>query len=182
MATCAELFVSFFKIGTFTIGGGYAMIPLMEKELVDRRQWISREEFMDMMALSQAMPGIFAGNMATSLGYKLRGVRGALAAIAGNILVPIGIILLLAIFFRHFQDNRIVEAVFKGIRPAVVALIAAPVFKMAKTAKLSWRNGWIPIAAALLIWLLGISPVWIILAAAAGGFIYGKITERRNAA
>ena len=182
MATCAELFVSFFKIGTFTIGGGYAMIPLMEKELVDRRQWISREEFLDMMALSQAMPGIFAGNMATSLGYKLRGVRGALAAIAGNILVPIGIILLLAIFFHHFQDNRIVEAVFKGIRPAVVALIAAPVFKMAKTAKLSWHNCWIPIAAALLIWLLGISPVWIILAAAAGGFIYGKIKERRNAA
>ena len=182
MATCAQLFVSFFKIGTFTIGGGYAMIPLMEKELVDKRQWLSREEFMDMMALSQAMPGIFAGNMATSLGYKLRGVRGALAAIAGNILVPIGIIILIAIFFRHFQDNRIVEAVFKGIRPAVVALIAAPVFKMAKTANLSWRNCWIPIVAALLIWLLGISPIWIILAAAAGGFVYGQITERRKTA
>ena len=182
MATCAQLFVSFFKIGTFTIGGGYAMIPLMEKELVDKRQWLSREEFMDMMALSQAMPGVFAGNMATSLGYKLRGVRGALAAIAGNILVPIGIIILIAIFFRHFQDNRIVEAVFKGIRPAVVALIAAPVFKMAKTANLSWRNCWIPIVAALLIWLLGISPIWIILAAAAGGFVYGQITERRKTA
>ena len=182
MATCAQLFVSFFKIGTFTIGGGYAMIPLMEKELVDKRQWLSREEFMDMMALSQAMPGVFAGNMATSLGYKLRGVRGALAAIAGNILVPIGIIILIAIFFRHFQDNRIVEAVFKGIRPAVVALIAAPVFKMAKTANLSWRNCWIPVVAALLIWLLGISPIWIILAAAAGGFVYGQITERRKTA
>ena len=182
MVTCAQLFVSFFKIGTFTIGGGYAMIPLMEKELVDKRQWLSREEFMDMMALSQAMPGVFAGNMATSLGYKLRGVRGALAAITGNILVPIGIIILIAIFFRHFQDNRIVEAVFKGIRPAVVALIAAPVFKMAKTANLSWRNCWIPIVAALLIWLLGISPIWIILAAAAGGFVYGQITERRKTA
>jgi len=182
MATCAELFVSFFKIGTFTIGGGYAMIPLMEKELVDRRQWLSREEFMDMMALSQAMPGIFAGNMASSLGYKLRGVAGAVAAIAGTILVPIGIILLLAIFFQQFQDNRVVEAIFKGIRPAVVALIAAPVFKMAQTAKISWRNCWIPIIAALLIWLLGISPVWIILAAAAGGYIYGQVKERRNTA
>ena len=182
MATCAELFVSFFKIGTFTIGGGYAMIPLMEKELVDRRQWLSREEFMDMMALSQAMPGIFAGNMATSLGYKLRGVAGAVAAIAGTILVPIGIILLLAIFFQQFQDNRVVEAIFKGIRPAVVALIAAPVFKMAQTAKISWRNCWIPIIAALLIWLLGISPVWIILAAAAGGYIYGQVKERRKTA
>ncbi|MBO4481933.1 MAG: chromate transporter [Bacteroidales bacterium] len=182
MATCAELFVSFFKIGTFTIGGGYAMIPLMEKELVDRRQWLSREEFMDMMALSQAMPGIFAGNMASSLGYKLRGAAGAVAAIAGTILVPIGIILLLAIFFQQFQDNRVVEAIFKGIRPAVVALIAAPVFKMAQTAKISWRNCWIPIIAALLIWLLGISPVWIILAAAAGGYIYGQVKERRKAA
>ena len=182
MATCAELFVSFFKIGTFTIGGGYAMIPLMEKELVDRRQWLSREEFMNMMALSQAMPGIFAGNMASSLGYKLRGVAGAAAAIAGTILVPIGIILLLAIFFQQFQNNRVVEAIFKGIRPAVVALIAAPVFKMAQTAKISWRNCWIPIVAALLIWLLGISPVWIILAAAAGGYIYGQVKERRNTA
>ena len=182
MATCAELFVSFFKIGTFTIGGGYAMIPLMEKELVDRRQWLSREEFMNMMALSQAMPGIFAGNMASSLGYKLRGVAGAVAAIAGTILVPIGIILLLAIFFQQFQDNRIVDAIFKGIRPAVVALIAAPVFKMAQTAKISWRNCWIPIVAALLIWLLGISPVWIILAAAAGGYIYGQVKERRKTA
>ena len=135
-----------------------------------------------MMALSQAMPGIFAGNMASSLGYKLRGVAGAVAAIAGTILVPIGIILLLAIFFQQFQDNRIVDAIFKGIRPAVVALIAAPVFKMAQTAKISWRNCWIPIVAALLIWLLGISPVWIILAAAAGGYIYGQVKERRKTA
>ena len=182
MATYTELFVSFLKIGSFTIGGGYAMIPLMEKELVERRGWIGQEEFMDLMAVSQAMPGLFAVNMAASLGYRLRGRTGAAAAIAGNILMPILIILLLAIFFRQFQGNKVVEAVFKGIRPAVVALIAAPVFKMAKTAKLSWRNCWIPIAATLLIWLLGISPVWIILAAAAGGFIYGKIKERRNAA
>lgn len=180
MATCTELFISFFKIGSFTIGGGYAMIPLMEQELVSRRQWISQEEFMDMLALSQAMPGIFAVNIATSLGYKLKGLTGAIAAVAGNILVPILIILLLAIFFRHFHGNQLIEAIFKGIRPAVVALIAAPVFTMAKTARISWGNCWIPILAALLIWQFGISPVWVIAAAAVGGFIYGQLSERRN--
>lgn len=172
-----QLFWSFFKIGTFTIGGGYAMIPLMEKELVDKHQWISREDFMDILSVSQAMPGVFAVNMATNIGYRLFGFLGAVAAVVGNIIAPIVIILLLALFFRYFSSNHIVESIFKGVRPAVVALIAAPVFTMAKTAKLSWRNGWIPVMSALLIWLLGVSPIYIILAAGIGGFIYGKIKK-----
>ena len=171
----SELFVSFWKIGSFTIGGGYVMIPLMEKELVDRRGWLTREEFLDYMSLSQAMPGVFAVNMATCVGRRLGGMRGVVCAIAGNILMPIALILLLAVFFRQFRDNAVVESIFMGLRPAVVALIAAPVFRMAKSAKVTWSNCWIPVVSALLIWLLGVSPVWVILAAIAGGLAWGKL-------
>lgn len=181
MTKLHELFWTFFKIGAFTIGGGYAMIPLMEQEIVDKRKWLNKEEFMDTMSLAQSMPGVFAVNMATNIGFRTRGFVGAFTAIMGNVLMPILLILVLAIFFRQFSDNPIVESIFKGIRPAVVALIAAPVFNMAKTAKISWSNFWIPVAATLLIWLLGISPVIIILVAGLGGFIYGKIKNRKEA-
>lgn len=180
MAKTHELFWSFFKIGTFTIGGGYAMIPLMEKELVDRREWLTKEEFLDILAVSQALPGIFAVNMAASIGFRLRKVRGAVASIVGNILVPVLIILGFATCFRFLKDNPVFEAIFKGIRPAVVALIAAPVFNMAKTAKVSWRNVWIPVVAAGLIYLVGVSPIWIIIATIIGGFIYGRLKNRKE--
>src|SRR5574344_918759 len=125
--------------------------------MVDRRQWIDKEDFMDTMAVVQAMPGIFAVNITTQIGQRLRGLRGAIVAVLGNILVPILIIIGLAIFCHQLRGNAVVEAIFKGIRPAVVALIAVPVFTLAKTAKISWRNCWLPIVAALLIYLLGVS-------------------------
>ena len=180
MASLLQLFWSFFKIGTFTLGGGYAMIPLMEKELVDKHQWLSREDFLDVIALAQTMPGIFAANMAVHIGWRMKGVPGAVMAILGNILMPILIILALAMGLHYLQGNAVVEAVFKGVRPVVVALIAAPVFRMAKTAKISRYNFWIPVVAALLIWLLGVSPIWVILVAAIGGFVYGKYLEKKE--
>lgn len=151
------------------------MIPLMEQELVDKRQWMSREEFLDQLALSQSMPGVLAVNMATGLGYRLRGLRGAISAIAGNIVMPIVFILILAMLFRHFRDNIFIERFFMGVRPAVVALIAAPVFRLAQSAKITWRTCWIPILAALLIWLFDVSPILIILAAIILGFAYGRL-------
>ena len=156
------------------------MIPLMEKELVDRHHWLTNEEFMDIIALSQTMPGVFAANMAVHVGWRLRGVPGAIFSLVGNILVPILIILALAMGLHYLQGNTVVEAVFKGVRPVVVALIAAPVFRMAKTAKISLYNFWIPVVAALLIWLLGISPIWVILVASIGGFVYGKYLEKKE--
>ncbi len=150
------------------------MIPIMERELVDVHKWLSREEFLDLLSLSQAMPGVFAVNMATAVGKRLAGWRGVLCAIAGNIMMPILLILLLAVFFRLFRGNVVVEHVFMGLRPAVVALIAAPVFRLAKQAGICWRNAWIPVLSALLIWLFGVSPVWIILATALGGFLFGR--------
>ena len=172
------LFSSFLKIGLFTIGGGYAMIPLMEQEVVDRRKWLSQEEFLNQLALSQSMPGVLAVNMATGLGYRLCGWRGALTAIVGNIAVPIAMILLLAICFRQFRDIPWVEHFFMGVRPAVVALIAAPVFKLAVSAKITWATCWIPILSALLIWLFNVSPILVILSAALAGFLWGRLGVR----
>ena len=156
------------------------MIPLMEKELVERRQWLDRETFMDILSIAQAMPGVFAVNMATNIGYRLKGARGAVSAVVGNILVPILIILGFATCFHYLRGNETFEAIFKGVRPAVVALIAAPVFKMAKTAKLSWRNCWIPIVAVALICLLGVSPSWIVLTAIICGLLYGFLQSRKE--
>ena len=156
------------------------MIPLMEKELVDRHQWLTNEEFLDIITLAQTMPGIFAANMATHIGWRLRGVMGAVISLLGNVLMPILIILALAAGLHYLQGNEIVEAVFKGIRPVVVALIAAPVFRMAKTVHISRYNFWIPVVAALLIWLLGVSPIWVIVAAGVGGLIYGRYIEKKE--
>lgn len=179
MAKYCELFWSFFKVGAFTIGGGYAMIPLMQRELVDKHHWMSEEEFLDHVSLSQTMPGVFAVNMASMVGYRLRRGGGAVAAVVGNIVAPIAAILLIAIFLRSFREVPIVDHIFMGLRPAVVALIAAPVFTMARSAKVSWSNCWIPIVCALAIWLLGVSPVWVVLAAIAAGLIWGKIKNEK---
>ena len=197
MVKYCELFTTFFKIGTFTIGGGYAMIPLIQREVVERRRWLNETEMLDAIALSQTMPGILAANIAALVGQRLRGTRGALLAVLGNILMPIVFILLIALFFRQFKDNPTVEAIFMGIRPAVVALIVAPVFSLWKAAsrnvssdskpplsisifnfQFSIFNLLIPIISALLIWLFGVSPVLVILAALLIGYVYGKITYR----
>ncbi len=175
-AKYCDIFWSFLKVGAFTIGGGYAMIPLMQRELVTRHGWLSDEDFMDEVALSQAMPGVFAVNMASMTGYRLRGVRGAVVATVGNVLMPIVFILALAVFFRTFRDNPVVERIFMGLRPAVVALVAAPVFTMARSAKVTWSNVWIPVVSALLIWLFGVSPIVVVLAAALLGYIYSRLT------
>lgn len=182
MSTNIKLFWSFLKIGGFTIGGGMAMIPLMEAEIIRKHQWLTKDEFLDIMAASQAIPGIFAINMASHIGYKVSGLSGAIVSSIGNIIPSFVIILLIAIGFRHIDDNPYIEAVFKGIRPAVVALIALPVFNMAKAARLTRYNMWLPVVSTLLIWLLGISPVIIVAAAGIGGYIYGRYLKQRSSA
>lgn len=168
-------FGTFFKIGLFTIGGGYAMVPLIEEEIVNKKQWIAKEDFIDLLAIAQSVPGVFAVNLSIFIGYKLRKFPGALAMALGTILPSFLIILGIALFFQRFKEYEAVENIFQGIRPAVVALIAAPTFSMAKSAKINKYNVWIPIVSALLIWLLGVSPVYIIALAGVGGFIFGKL-------
>lgn len=167
-----QLFYIFFKIGAFTIGGGYAMIPLIEAEIVTKKGWVAKEDFLDLLAIAQSAPGVFAVNIAIFIGYRLRGVRGCIVTALGAILPSFLIILCIALFFLRFKENPTVEAIFRGIRPAVVALIAAPTFNLAKAAKINRYTIWIPIISALLIWLLGFSPIWIILLAGIGGYVW----------
>ncbi len=170
-----ESFKTFFKIGIFTLGGGYAMIPLIEEEVVNRHRWVSREEMLDLLAIAQSCPGVFAINIAIFIGYKLNKVRGAIATSLGTALPSFLIILIIAMFFHQFEDNKVVAAMFRGIRPAVVALIAVPTFNLGKRAQLNKFTIWIPIISALAIWLLGVSPIWIIILAGLGGYIYGRV-------
>ena len=172
-----SLFSTFFKIGMFTFGGGYAMIPIIEADVVDKHHWVSKEEFLDLIAIAQSCPGVFAINISIFIGYKLRKVGGAIACALGTALPSFLIILAIAMFFHQFEDNPIVAAMFRGIRPAVVALIAVPTFNLARSAKISWTNCWIPIAGALAIWLLGVSPIFIILTAGLGGWLYGTFIK-----
>ena len=172
-----SLFTTFFKIGMFTLGGGYAMIPIIEAEVVDKYKWVQREDFLDLIAIAQSCPGVFAVNISIFIGYKMKGVPGAIVTALGTALPSFMIILLIAMFFHRFQDNPIVAAIFRGIRPAVVALIAVPTFNLAKSANITWATCWIPIGGALAIWLLGVSPILIILLAALGGWLYGALIK-----
>ena len=178
-----ESFKTFFKIGiftlVFTLGGGYAMIPLIEEEVVNRKQWVSKDEMLDLIAIAQSCPGVFAINIATFIGYKLKKTRGAIATTVGTALPSFLIILVIAMFFSQFKDNPYVAAIFKGIRPAVVALIAVPTFNMGKRAQLNKWTIWIPVVSALLIWLLGVSPIWIIVAAGMGGYVWGRVKNEK---
>ena len=169
-----EVFLTFFKIGLFTLGGGYAMIPLIEAEIIEKKKWIGREDFMDLLAIAQSCPGVFAVNIAIFIGYRLRKVKGAMVSCLGTALPSFIIILLIALFFHQFKDNEIVAAAFRGVRPAVVALIAVPTFNLAQKEKLNRYTFWIPVASAALIWLLGVSPILIIVAAGVGGYIFGN--------
>ena len=177
MGIYLESFKTFFKIGIFTLGGGYAMIPLIEEEVVNKHRWVSKDEMLDLIAIAQSCPGVFAINVAVFIGYKLKKTRGAIATAAGTALPSFLIILLIAMFFHQFKDNPYVAAIFRGIRPAVVALIAVPTFNLAKRAQLNWFTLWIPIVSALVIWLLGVSPIWIIIMAAIGGIIWGRLRK-----
>ena len=172
-----EAFLTFFKIGIVTFGGGYAMIPMIEEEVVNKHHWTSKEELLDLIAIAQSCPGVFAVNISTFIGYKLNKKAGAFCTTLGAALPSFIIILLIAMFFHQFADNKVVAAMFRGIRPAVVALIAVPTFRLAKSARITLTNCWIPIACALAIWALGVSPILIIIIAAVAGYVYGQFIK-----
>ena len=169
MKTLLQLFWTFFKIGAFTFGSGYAMIPMIEKEVVDRRGWFDKDDFYDQFALASSAPGPFALNTAVFVGYKMKGWWGSLAAVLGAVIPSFVIILAIAIYLTGFRDNRYVEAAFKGIRPAVIALIAVPFINMLR--RLPWYFMALGCAVAAVICYLGVSPIWFILAGAAVGLV-----------
>ena len=170
-------FKTFFKIGAFTLGGGSAMIPIIQSEVVDKHKWIDKEEFLDLIAIAQSCPGVFAINISTFIGYKMRKEKGAICSALGTALPSFIIILLIAMCFHRFMDIPWIAAMFNGIRPAVVALIAVPTFNLAKSANITLANCWIPILSALLIWAMHVNPIFVIIAAGVGGYIYGKFLK-----
>ena len=183
-----QLFISFFKIGGFTFGGGWAMISLIEKEVVEQRRWLSKEEFLDNLAVAQSLPGILAVNISVAVGDKLRGMAGSVCAALGTIILPFLIILGIAIFLTPdlINNNETLAAIFKGIRPAVTALIIAPVLTSAKSAGITWKTVWIPAVAAILIWLklpwVSNPILFIVLGGAIGYIVYVNMAKRRKEA
>ena len=167
-----SLFTTFLRIGSFTFGGGYAMLPLIERDVVERHKWLSHEEFIDLFAVAQSLPGVFAVNMSIFVGYRLAGKRGGTIAALGTILPSFVIILLLAFTFESAKSNPHIAAIMQGIRPAVVALIAVPVYTTWRTMRLSNRWLIVPILTTLLVWFFGVSPILIILVSGGLGVLY----------
>ena len=180
-----QLFLTFCKIGAFTFGGGWAMISIIQREIVEKHHWIELDEFLDLLAVAQSMPGILAVNISVVVGDRLRGLKGSICAAIGTILPSFLIILAIAIFLTPdtIKNNAIISRIFKGIRPAVVALIVAPVITTARSAGINWKTVIIPIAVALLIYskLPYIShPIIYIVLGAVGGYIYYMSSLLRN--
>ena len=167
-----DLFIAFFKIGAFTFGGGYAMISVIEQEVVTKKKWLSESDFVDMLGTVQSLPGPISINSAVYVGFKQKGMLGAMAAAIGTSLPSFVIILLLAIVFTDVQDHPTIEKIFKGIRPAVVALIVAPLVRLSQKTGITYKNAIIPIAAALLVWQFDVSPIYIIIVVALGGILF----------
>lgn len=168
-----DIFKTFFKIGAFTIGGGYAMIPVIQKEVVDNKNWLKSDEFLDSIAVTNSLPGPLAINCATFVGYRTAGVKGALAAAMGAVAPSFLIILLIAVFFNNFSDNVIVNQVFAGVRPAVVSLIVFALVKLTKSAGVTKINMAIGLVALGLVLFANLHPIFIvILSGTAGLFIF----------
>ena len=170
MTSLSALFRSFFKIGLFTFGGGYAMLALIQNEVVVRHAWMTNTEFTDIVAVSQMTPGPIAINTSVFIGYKTRGVAGAAAAVCGAVLPSFICILVIAIFFAQVRHNVVVDAAFKGMRPAVVALIVVPTIALARGMHPALIV--VAVATALAVWWFGLSPIWLIAAGAAAGILW----------
>ena len=166
-----DLFWTFCKIGALSFGGGYAMLPLIQREIVENKKWSTEKEILDYYAVGQCTPGVIAVNTATFIGYKLRGIIGGIVATLGVIFPSIVIILIIATFLQNFADLAIVQSAFAGIRVAVVALIITTVVKLIKSSIKDYLGVIIAIIAFVISAFIGLSPVYVVIAAALTGFI-----------
>ena len=172
-----NLYVIFFRIGLFSIGGGYVMLPMLRREMVEDRDWLTDEELVDYYAIGQATPGIIAINTATFVGYKRRGVFGALASTAGMVSPSLIIITAIAVFFAQFQDNPVVQRAFQGIRVAVSVVLSFTVASLIKKTVRGFMGIFIAVGAFLAVAAFGLSPIPILLSAAAIGIVAGRVAK-----
>ena len=175
-----KLFISYLKIGFFGFGGGYAMIPIIQAEVITRKGWIKEQEFLDLLTLAQSAPGPISLNTAVFVGYKMYGYRGALSSLAGVVLPSFTILLLVAMFFSQIRNNPIVDAAFRGMQPIVVAIMLAPILGFTKG--MHWTLIALAAAITMVIWYFGVSPIYLLIAGAAAGLTWaatrGKEVER----
>lgn len=170
-----DIFITFAKMGAITFGGGYAMLPIIQKEVVEKKKWATNDEVVDYYAVGQCTPGVIAVNTATFIGYKLRGITGGIAATLGVVFPSLVIIMVIAAFLNNFADFEIVKHAFGGIRVAVVALIISSIMKLWKSSIKNYIGIAIAIVAFILGGILKISPVYIVIAAG----IVGVITKSK---
>lgn len=158
-----EMFITFFKIGAFTFGGGFAMIPIIKKEVVDKKSWIRDEDFIDIISIAQSSPGPIAVNSSIYVGYKIKGFSGAICSGLGTVMPSFIIVLIIARFFSEFSGNIIIEKIFMGIRPAVVALIVSAIYGLVKSANFNYVQLFLAIVTTLVIVFLDINPIYMII-------------------
>ncbi len=175
-----EIFLIFFKIGAFTFGGGFAMLPIIKKEISDKRGWIEEEKFLDAIAVAQSSPGPVAVNLSIYTGYELAGFKGAVVATLGTVLPSFLIILVVARFLYQYRNNPVLDRIFMGVTPGIVGLIAAAVYGLIKSSKFERYKLLISLGGFLIIVLLGVSPIYVILVAAAASIIKNSLEEKRQ--
>ncbi len=180
MKTLLELFLIFARIGGFTFGGGYAMLPLLQKEVVENKKWATQQELMDYYAIGQCTPGVIAVNTATFIGNKIKGLPGAVFATLGVITPSIIIVSIIAAFISGFGENEIVAHAFSGIRAAVVALILTSVIKLAKKSVIDIITTVIFVAVTLLSFFTDLSPVIFVVVAGVTGVVV-KLSKEKSA-
>lgn len=171
MVSLWKLYILFFKMGIFTFGGGYAMLPILKSEAVEKQKWISQEELMNYYSIGQCTPGIIAVNAASFIGYKLRGIPGLISATMGVISPSIIIIIAIAALLNRYMDNPYLQWAFAGIRISVIALIISTVIDMWEKGIKNLRGYIIFIISALLLWYFNLSAIFIIILAACSSFI-----------
>ena len=174
-----DLFWTFCKIGALTFGGGYAMLPLIQREIVENKKWSTEREILDYYAIGQCTPGVIAVNTATFIGFKLKGIIGGIVATLGVVFPSLIIILIIASFLQSFADLSIVQSAFAGIRVAVVALIITTVIKLLKSSIKDYLGVIIAIIAFIISAFIGLSPVYVVIAAGLTGFISKSIGGKK---
>ncbi len=180
MNTYLELFFTFAKVGACTFGGGYAMLPILQREVVEQKGWATDQELTDYFAIGQCTPGIIAVNVATFIGYKYRGVLGGICATLGVAFPSTVIISLLAALLTTFTQYPVVTHALAGVNACVIALIASSVLKLGKTAVVDWVTAAIFLAALIAATVFGTSPVLLVLAAGLLGYTAKRLSALRR--
>lgn len=175
-----KLFRLFFKVGLFTFGGGYAMLPLLKAEVVNKRRFVTEQELLDLYSIGQCTPGIIAVNVATYIGYQQKGIKGAIAATLGMVMPSLIIIVLLASVLQRFMDNRYVAYAFAGIRICVAALIADIIYDMARRNIKNYLSALLFLGALGLLIGFNLSAVWVVILAGAAALAAGEVKRRKK--